>query len=103
MPGPRESSTISDHCLGLLDHARRRKQPHSVGKPDEVLLIRIESDTLTHIRLQKQLGSGHDEVGVHHFAFRDLTCDPLETILTALRVNGGGEGGTASHQRSNDC
>ena len=43
------------------------------------LLIRIESDTLTHTPA-KQLGSGHDEVGVHHFAFRDLTCDPLETI-----------------------
>ena len=90
---------FSNHSVRFVHNVRRSKEPHSVCKPDEVLFIAIERDLVLHVSIQKPLRSAHNKVGVDRLPFRQLSRDPLQTILVALRRN---QRSAASYERSNE-
>src|SRR4051812_38852087 len=90
-----------DNSLGFIDDVRWRKKPHSVCKPDQVLLISIECDSLAPVSIQKQFRSRHNEIRIDLLPFGGLTHDTLQTVLVALGVDGGGQGRAAAYECSN--
>ena len=93
---------FSNHSVRFVHNVRRSKEPHSVCKPDEVLFIAIERDLVLHVSIQKPLRSAHNKVGVDRLPFRQLSRDPLQTILVALSVDGRNQRSAASYERSNE-
>src|SRR5216683_6406617 len=49
----------SEYRLGALDNLGRSKQPHSVDKPDHVLLIAAEAELVAGVSVQQQVRRAH--------------------------------------------
>src|SRR4029079_14341861 len=89
---------MSDHRLCFINDVRRRKEPHSICKPEEMLSIAVQFDPIKQVSVQKQFRSAHNEICIDRLPLRGLSRDSLQPILVSLSVNGGGQRGATSYE-----
>ena len=80
----------------------RSKEPHSVDQPHEALLVAAEYDLIVCIGAQQHVRCVDHEIRIDRLPFRNLAGNPLETVLAALRIDGGDQRGAAADEGSQE-